>query len=264
MRTFKALLLAAILTAAAAFPALPSIIVERSRHALVIGIDAYDNVADLKKARNDAVAVATKLEALGFEVLKGLDVNRAQYISLLSEFTGRVGPWDDVVFYFAGHGFAVDGHNYLLPSDVPNPMDKWDLVLWKAIPVDRIITTLPRHRAGVAMLILDVDRPVSVAHVPENTFILFSAGFNQRPLESLGSPDLDENPNSIFVRSLLPLLPLLEEPGLSLQELARRVQADVYELARSIGHNQIPAHIQIFPSFPEFSNIGGLPEFIER
>ena len=40
-------------------------------------------------------------------------------IDKLAEFTARLEPGDTAAFFFAGHGVAIAGVNYLIPSDVP-------------------------------------------------------------------------------------------------------------------------------------------------
>ena len=71
----------------------------------------------------------------------------------------------------------------------------------------------------------------------EGMFVLFSAGQGQSALDRLS--DTDENPNSVFTRTLLKEL---EEPGLSMVQVAKRTQAQVKELAAKVDHVQVPAY----------------------
>jgi Caspase domain len=89
------------------------------RLALVIGNNAYENVPQLQKALNDADAIAQELSKLGFEVVKAEDVGRRAMSRALVELESKIDPGDTALVYFAGHGFAIDGTNYLLPVDVP-------------------------------------------------------------------------------------------------------------------------------------------------
>lgn len=89
--------------------------------ALIVGIDTYQNIEPLRKARNDARAVAEKLEDLEFEVTTLIDPTRREMNRGFAEFTFKVQPGDVVVFFFAGHGIGMDGRNYLLPADAPSP-----------------------------------------------------------------------------------------------------------------------------------------------
>jgi len=71
----------------------------------------------------------------------------------------------------------------------------------------------------------------------EGTFVIYSAGVNQTALDKLNSKD--QASTSVFTRVILPLL---EEPNLSLIGIAKRTQVGVRDLARTVGHEQTPAY----------------------
>src|ERR1044071_2858920 len=89
------------------------------RLALVIGNNAYENVPQLQKAVNDADAIAQELSKIGFDVVKAENVGRRAMSRALSERESKIATGDTALIYFAGHGFGIDGTNYLLPGDVP-------------------------------------------------------------------------------------------------------------------------------------------------
>ena len=89
------------------------------RVALVIGNNAYENVPALQKAVNDAGAISQELAKLGFDVVSAENVGRRAMSRALVELESKIESGDTALIYFAGHGFAVDGTNYLLPVDVP-------------------------------------------------------------------------------------------------------------------------------------------------
>jgi hypothetical protein len=66
---------------------------------------------------------------------------------------------------------------------------------------------------------------------------MYSAGTGQEALDRLN--DTDTDPNSIYTRTLLPLL---KTPGLSLSDIAKKVKAKVRDLAQNVGHDQTPAY----------------------
>ncbi len=238
-----------VITTCAALPALA-----QSRHALVIGIDSYDNVAPLQKARNDAEAVSAALSNNGFEVTTLLDADRRDFTRALSRFTSALEPGDEAVFYFAGHGIEVQGRNYLLPADVPEmrPGDEVFLTS-ESLAADEILAAIQGRGARVSVLILDAcrDNPfpaqgtrslgqtrgLARVDAPEGAFVMFSAGTGQAALDRLSDDDPD--PNSVFTRALLPLL---SEPGLPIHEVARQLRREVTEMASTIGYNQRPAY----------------------
>jgi hypothetical protein len=224
------------------------------RRALVIGVDGYQNLESLQKARNDALAVSNALVDLGFDVMTLYDASRRDINSAVSTLAGQIEPGDEVLFYFAGHGIEVDGRNYLLPSDVPvvNYGDE-SFLTGESIPAGRILDTFQRRGARTTVMVLDACRNNPFAQdgkravggarglvrmePPEGAFILYSAGAGQTALDRLS--DDDENPNSVFTRALLPRL---QEPGMSLHDLAKHVRRDVQKLASTVNHEQFPAY----------------------
>lgn len=227
---------------------------QTQRRALVIGVDGYQNLASLQKARNDAAAVSNALVDLGFDVLTLYDASRREINSAVSTLAGQIEPGDEVLFYFAGHGIEVDGRNYLLPSDVPvvNYGDE-SFLTGESIPAGRILDTFQRKGARTTVMVLDACRNNPFAQdgkravggsrglvrmePPEGAFILYSAGAGQTALDRLS--DDDENPNSVFTRALLPRL---QEQGMSLHDLAKQVRRDVQQLASTVNHEQFPAY----------------------
>lgn len=230
--------------------ALPQI----NRRALVIGVDGYQNLAALQKARNDAQAVSNTLAALGFDVTTLYDASRRDINSAVSTFANRIEPGDEVLFYFAGHGVEVDGRNYLLPSDVPvvNFGDE-SFLTGESIAADRVLGTFQRKGARSTIMILDAcrnnpfprdgqrsvggSRGLVRMEPPEGAFILYSAGAGQTALDRLS--DNDANPNSVFTRALLSRL---NQPGMTLHQLAKQVRRDVQDLAATVNHDQFPAY----------------------
>ncbi|WP_420456327.1 caspase family protein [Rubrivirga sp.] len=98
----------------------------RQSVAVVIGIDAYGNgVPPLRTAANDARRLAQVLaDDHGYNVHLMLDeAASCEAITrlLADELAHAVGPEDRVLFYFAGHGVALEGDDgptgYLLPQD---------------------------------------------------------------------------------------------------------------------------------------------------
>lgn len=227
---------------------------QTQRRALVIGVDGYQNLASLQKARNDAAAVSNALVDLGFDVLTLYDPSRREINSAVSTLAGQIEPGDEVLFYFAGHGIEVDGRNYLLPSDVPvvNYGDE-SFLTGESIPAGRILDTFQRKGARTTVMVLDACRNNPFAQEgkravggsrglvrmepPEGAFILYSAGAGQTALDRLS--DDDDNPNSVFTRALLPRL---QEQGMSLHDLAKQVRRDVQHLAATVNHEQFPAY----------------------
>ena len=89
-------------------------------HALVIGNNNYRNLRNLVTAVNDAKAVGSLLEqAYGFEVTYLINAGRKQIIDALSRLRRGLTIKDNLLIYYAGHGWLDKeaGRGYWLPVD---------------------------------------------------------------------------------------------------------------------------------------------------
>jgi hypothetical protein len=235
------------------------------RIALAIGNDLYPNLpADrqLKKAVNDAGTIADTLKALGFEVIVGTNLGRQAMIDKLAEFTARLAPGDTAALFFAGHGVAIAGVNYLIPSDVPAVTEGAEArVRGASIAEPDLIAELQAKSVRVALLVIDAcrDNPfpraagrsigntrgLADARPARGIFTLYSAGIGQTALDRLGGNDPARN--SVFTRVFAEQL---KRPELHLGDLAVEVRERVAELAlkatdergQPAPHEQTPAY----------------------
>jgi len=129
------------------------------RLALVIGNNAYENVPALQKAVNDSEAISQELVKLGFAVVSAENVGRRAMSRALVELESKIESGDTALIYFAGHGFAVDGTNYLLPVDVPaaSPGEE-GLVRDASFAANGLSDRLQEKGAATVILILDACR----------------------------------------------------------------------------------------------------------
>jgi len=98
-------------------------------HALVIGIDNYKELPKLNTAINDARAVAEVLERdYGFSVTLLVDPDARQIVDKLDLYRETLGPKDNLLIYYAGHGWLDKGadRGYWLPVDArPKRRSGW-------------------------------------------------------------------------------------------------------------------------------------------
>ncbi|NJO23028.1 MAG: hypothetical protein HC868_08830 [Sphingomonadales bacterium] len=87
------------------------------RIALVIGNSTYQNTPELKNPKNDAIDMAAALRRLGFEVFEGRDLDKRSMERVIRQFGVKLAGADVALFFYAGHGVAVGGQNYLVPTD---------------------------------------------------------------------------------------------------------------------------------------------------
>jgi len=227
---------------------------EQRRIALVIGNDNYEEISKLEKAVNDADAVSKKLREIGFEVVTAKDIGRRGMSRAVRQFEKQIQPGDLALFYYAGHGFSVSGQDFLLPVDIPQagPGDE-SLVRDEAFLTNDLADRFLKAGAKTAILVLDAcrDNPFAqpgkrsiggsagLANQPlgEGIFVLYSAGQYQSALDGMGPSD--SNPNSVFTRAFLKKL---EEPNLSVVQIAKATQISVRDLASQVGHTQLPSY----------------------
>lgn len=112
MALFRILGLTALLWTALLLPA-----AAQERVALVVGNSAYEHIAPLRNPKNDAGDLRAKLEALGFEVFGGTDLDRRALVQALIRFGRAAEKAEVALFFYAGHGLQVNGQNYLVPVD---------------------------------------------------------------------------------------------------------------------------------------------------
>ena len=122
------------------------------RVALVVGNGAYAHTKTLKNPKNDAEAVAEALEALEFEVIKGIDLDRSSFFDKLKEFNRAASEAEVALFFYAGHGLQALGENFLVPIDakVEEEVDLFGAV--------RLHTILHFMRSETNLVFLDACR----------------------------------------------------------------------------------------------------------
>jgi hypothetical protein len=230
----------------------------QDRVALVIGNDRYPNLPSdrqLQKAVNDARAVGEALEKIGFKVIRGENLDRAGMVDRIFAFSQAIKPGDTAVMFFAGHGVAFSGGNFLLPTDIPLPKAGEEtrarnLSLGEA----DIVADIQERKPRVLVMMLDAcrDNPFrqpgltrSIGNETgllrgreaEGVFTIYSAGFGQTALDRLG--DNDRSQNSVFTRTLLPALTRADT---HLADIVIDVREEVARLAATAGHQQYPAY----------------------
>jgi hypothetical protein len=209
------------------------------RVAFVLGNGAYKNVATLPNPPIDAKAIAGVLRNAGFEVVEGTNLTREKMTERLLEFGKKTQGADIAVFYYAGHGIAVDGTNYLLPVDA-DIKSEMDVKLGSAINVDLSLDQTMGD-AKVKLVFLDAcrDNPFAtklrsvkstrgltvqtgLAEMKsgEGTLIAFATGPGQTALDG------QEGTNSPFTRALMANI---TQPGVEIQQAMTMVRAQVSE-----------------------------------
>ena len=227
---------------------LPSLPTMAIRRALVIGNDTYKSVTKLANAREDARTIATNLTSVGFQVTLKLDVTEKEMKAALRTFAGQVQGGDEVLFFFAGHGVQLGATNYLLPTDIVG--DSEAQVKDEAIQLQRVLDDMSEKKAKFTLAMIDAcrDNPfkssgraiggrgLAPTTAATGQMVIFSAGTGQQALDKLNNAD--KNKNGLFTRVFAQEM---QKPNLTIDRVVKNVRNQVAQLAKSVGHDQVPA-----------------------
>ena len=133
----------------------PGAVTTHRRVALVVGNSLYQYTPKLENPKNDATDMAAALRKLSFQVIEGLDLDKAAFDRKIRDFAASLRGADVGVFFYAGHGLQVSGHNYLVPIDAqltsPAALD------FEMVRLDLVHRTMERE-AQTSILFFDACR----------------------------------------------------------------------------------------------------------
>jgi uncharacterized caspase-like protein len=61
--------------------------------------------------------MSAALKKLGFQVIEGFDLDKVAFDAMVRDFGTALKATEVGLFFYAGHGMQVSGHNYLVPVD---------------------------------------------------------------------------------------------------------------------------------------------------
>jgi hypothetical protein len=209
------------------------------RVAFVVGNGTYKNVAPLPNPSIDAKAMASALRNVGFEVVEGSNLTRDKMTERLLDFGKKAQGADVALFFYAGHGIAIGGTNYLLPIDA-DIKSEMDVKLGAAINIDLTLEQTmgdakvklvfldacrdnpfaAKIKSNAATRSVNVQTGLAEMKSGEGTLIAFATGPGQTALDG------HEGSNSPFTRALLANL---TQPGVEIQQAMTKVRAQVNE-----------------------------------
>ena len=228
-----------------------------ARLALVIGNDNYVNLKQpLRNARNDARLMTATLRSAGFEVVGNTreNLSRSEMWRAINQFKDRIGPGDEVVFFFAGHGVQIGANPMLLPVDIE--ADSADQVDTDGL---RLLDVHDKFRAArFALLIIDACRdnpfpprpgtrsigdtrglvPPAREQLATGSAIFMAASTGQRALDRVPGENVA---NGLFTHELVQALKI---PGLDVVSALRQARDNVEDKAKSANHAQRPALVE--------------------
>lgn len=150
------------------------------RLAVVIGNNKYQHVSELTTPVNDAKAMQTALEELGFDVLPYFNTKKKELNNIIGTIVKKVKDkkYGTVLIYYSGHGLQFDENNYLIPVDA-NPHTQGD-VADVCIRAGRFLDNLAALGVPTKIMLLDACR--------NNPFKSLSKSLNNNGLGQMNTP----------------------------------------------------------------------------
>lgn len=206
---------------------------ENKKFALLIGNSDYTHVPRLANPVNDANALGAAFDRIGFEVsvalnLDGVGLNRA-----LRDFARKARNADVAILYFAGHGLEIDGTNYLLPVNAK--LSHADDAEYEAIRLEKFLRAIGNAQTlklllvdacrdnpfldGIGDATRSLGRGLARVEPPGGVVVGYAARGGTVAFDGEGR-------NSPYASALLEHM---EEPGLEIGRLFRRVRDSVFQ-----------------------------------
>ena len=211
-----------------------------TRVALVIGNSKYRNISvALTNPSNDAQDIAAVLTELGFDVVTATDATKSAMEEALQNFARKATDAESALFYYAGHAMQYQGRNYLMPIDAELE-DEFSL-RYRMIAMDDVRAALDRSN-GVKIVILDSCRNNPLA----DRFLRLMAGQTRNVGQVRGLARVDKTQGMVVAYATAAdqvaldgdgrnspytsaLLKRMQDPGLEVELMFRKVAADVNE-----------------------------------
>ena len=221
-------------------------------HAVVIGNSRYREWDSLNSPRHDSTAIANLLRTrYGFQVKLLQDATRQDIIRELSRLRSTLTPRDNLLVYYAGHGFwdpatqrgywiPVDGakqnpSNWVSSSDITDQLS--------VIPAKQVLVVADSCYSGV--LVGSVSTQLDKTEGAKADWLAKRAQMRSRKVMSSGNiaqvMDGGAGNNSIFARQFINALTKREAP-FEAHELYREVAPRVEQAARGSGAQQEPQY----------------------
>ena len=201
------------------------------RVALVVGNTEYTSVERLPNAARDARAVADVLENVGFDVILVEEASGEAFEAAVAEAEEQAKGAAALLFYYSGHGFQLNGANYLVPVDAG--MRERERIRQETMRLDEIVARFSDPKRQT-LIFLDACRnnplPASMRseagsdglaelNAGPGTFVAFATEPGAVTADGLGT-------NSPFTNAFLSHV---GTEGISVSDMMIRVRNDVYQ-----------------------------------
>jgi len=229
--------------------------------ALVIGNSKYPN-QELKNPVNDAYDFGTVLKRLGFTVRIMTNVTHEEQDTAIDKFGNDLDNFEIGLFYFAGHGFQIDGENFLTVTNTN--FNSETAVKFSSTPLNKILTLMEKAKNATNILILDACRSnpyerswsrgggyrgLAPMHAPKGTIIAFATSPGETASDGVGR-------NGLYTSALLNHI---SDEKIPIEEFFKRVRNSVF--AFSTGKQTSWEHTSLSGTF--YFNSGQLVQIVD-
>ena len=133
---------------------------DQRKLALVIGNENYSRSRNrLNHSVSNVKQLSDLLRTIDFDVETACNLNKQQMNTRITDFSKMIGNGNLILIYFSGHGYQVNGKNYLIPvgdGQIESNRDIEDFAFDVEKMLERLVKT---NRPYVTILILDCCRP---------------------------------------------------------------------------------------------------------
>ena len=211
-----------------------------NRLALLIGNSNYKHGGSLDNPVNDVRAIKKALEGLGFTVMKYEDCSQKTMKRAMDKFGRKLKGKNVGLFFYAGHGVQVNGHNYLMPVNAK--LDTEHDAEYDCVRADRVLAKMEGAGSRTNIVILDAcrDNPferswrrgtegsgLAFMNAPSGSLIAYATAPGKTALDGRGK-------NSPYTSALLQHI---GTPNITVLEMFQGVRSTVMEKS---GYKQTP------------------------
>jgi hypothetical protein len=128
------------------------------RYALLVGINNYNNMPNLKTPANDVQEIAEVLLSLGYEVDVKIDIDQSEMIKAFNDFREKLSSekQSEGFFWFAGMGVEINSANYMFLAD--SSVASEDSVKNSSFPLGILTESLVSARNKINVVCVDSCR----------------------------------------------------------------------------------------------------------
>lgn len=204
----------------------------QKRLALVIGNSNYQNGGVLPNPVNDARAMASALESVGFETMKFENVTQTQLKQAINSFGIKLKGYEVGLFYYAGHGIQHKGANYMIPVEAD--LQTEEQIEFDCVAADRILAFMEAASSKVNVIVMDACRNnpferswhrsangggLAMMDAPTGSLIAYATAPGRVASDGEAS-------NGLYTSALLKYM---KDPGLNIEQVFKRVRTEVTE-----------------------------------